>query len=126
MNRKRAINLTLILVGALTFFHLGILIKIIPYDITWGGRLENDQQMYAFEAFSLMLNLLFGLLLLVKAEKISLKLPQKLVNGGLWMFFGLFALNTVGNIIAETTFEKFFTIVTVLFCVNLWVILRKE
>lgn len=126
MNRKRAINLTLIIVGALTFFHLGILFKLIPYDITWGGRLENDQQMYAFEAFSLTLNLLFGLLLMVKGEKISLKLPPKVVNGGLWLFFGLFALNTVGNIIAETTFEKFFTIVTVLFCVNLWVILRKE
>ena len=126
MTKERVLNLTLLIVGLLMMFHLGILFKIIPYEITWGGRLTNDREMYVFEAISIALNSMFGLLLLQKGKRISLKLPKKLVNGGLWVFFGLFALNTVGNIIAETTFEKFFTIITVLFCVNIWVILRGK
>lgn len=32
----------------------------------------------------------------------------------LWVFFILFLLNTVGNLLAKTTFEKWFALVTLL------------
>jgi len=37
-------------------FHLLILLKIIPYEITWGGKLKNDNEMYVFEIISIIIN----------------------------------------------------------------------
>ncbi len=47
-------------------FHLLILIKLIPYEITWGGRLKNDNEMYVFEIISISINLFFIYVLLQK------------------------------------------------------------
>ncbi|MFM8834026.1 MAG: hypothetical protein ACKOEV_10420, partial [Cytophagales bacterium] len=40
-------------------FHLLIVIKVIPYAITWGGRLKTDSEMYLFETVSIGMNLFF-------------------------------------------------------------------
>ncbi len=119
------LNLTLLICSTLLVFHFGIVFKFIPYEIVWGGRLENDQQMYVFEGISIVLNTLLIILLLLKSNKINVSVPIKIIHAGLWAFVGLFALNTVGNLLAETTFEKFFAILTLLLTVNLWIILKK-
>ncbi len=116
----------LYLVGALTLFHILILLKVIPYDITWGGRLNNDSEMYAFESASLLINLLLGLVLLIKGKLIKPIFSIRIANVILWLFFILFGLNTVGNLLAKTNFEKFFTIPTLLAGVLIWVILRSK
>jgi len=126
MNKNQILNVTLIIVGALLVFHFGIFFKLIPYEIVWGGRLQNDQEMFVFESISIILNLVLGLLLLVKARKISVKISHKFINAGLWVYFGLFVLNTFGNVLAETTFEKFFAIITILLCFNLWMIIKVK
>lgn len=126
MNANTAIKIMLFIVVALTIFHFSILLKIIPYDITWGGRLKNDAEMYAFETVSLLINAFLGLLLLIKGQYIKPILPAKLVNGILWAFVVLFALNTVGNIVAQTNFEKTFALLTFLCSVLIWKIVRAK
>lgn len=120
------IRLMLILLSFVTVFHIGIIVKLIPYDIAWGGRLKNDQEMYVFETISILINLLLISVLFIKAGFLKVKVNKKLINAVLWIFFFLFILNTVGNILAKTTFEKMFAVLTLITAVFLWKILRKK
>ena len=126
MKSITAIKIMLTLLSAVVLFHFAILVKLIPYDITWGGRLKTDQEMYVFESLSIIMNLFLILVLLVKGSVVRFSLPMKFVNVVLWIFLVLFALNTLGNAIAETQFEKSFAIITALSSVLLWFILRAK
>ena len=112
-----------ILVGISLFvlgYHLLIIFRIIPYDITWGGRLKTDEEMYVFECISITVNLFFIYVLLQKGNFIKAIFSEKILSAILWFFFAIFAINTVGNIVAKTTLEQFFTIVTLINAVLLW------
>lgn len=126
MNKQTAIKIMLGLLSAILLFHFCILLKIIPYDITWGGRLTNDSEMYVFETFSILLNLILYIALLIKGKFIKEIFTERIVNIVLWIFIIFFGLNTIGNLLAETLFEKFFSIITLLFVFLLWVIVKKS
>ncbi|MBC5993298.1 hypothetical protein [Pontibacter cellulosilyticus] len=125
MNKITAVNILLWLIAAITVFHLSILLKLVPYEITWGGRLKSEAEMYAFESISIAVNLFLGFVLMIKGGYVRQILPLKMVNAILWIFLVIFTLNTIGNIVAETYFEKFFALVTVSFSILIWVILNK-
>ena len=125
MNVKTAIKIMLWLLAGIIIFHACILVQLIPYEITWGGRLKNEEEMFVFESISILINLLLMGALLIKGGYVSRIIPLKIINIFLWFFFGLFCLNTIGNIIAKTNFEKSFALLTLAFSVLLWIILRK-
>ena len=125
MTPKIAIKIMLGLMIVVILFHLSIVVKLIPYNITWGGRLKNDSEMYVFEAISITINLILSLALLIKGAYLKAIVPIKVVNAILWVFFFIFALNTIGNIVAKTNFEKFFAIITALSSYLIWVILKR-
>src|SRR5436190_6300141 len=102
MTNRIAIKIMLGLLLALVIFHLCIIIKIIPYEITWGRRLKSDQEMYVFESISIFVNLLLGVVLLMKGGYIKRFFQQSVINIILWIFLILFVLNTIGNIFAKT------------------------
>ena len=114
------------LLAVVIIFHLSIILKIVPYEITWGGRLENDTEMYVFETISIVINLSLICALLIKGNYLRAFIPLKIVNIILWVFFVLFGLNTIGNILAKTNFEKYFAILTLGLSFLLWIILTKE
>lgn len=125
MTSKLAIKIMLWLITIITLFHLAILTKIIPYEITWGGRLKNDSEMYVFETISIIFNIFLGLVLLIKDERIPAFIPMKVVNVILWVFLILFGLNTIGNVFAKTLFEKILAIVTLSFSYLIFIIFRN-
>jgi hypothetical protein len=125
MTNKLAIKILLGLVSAVILFHLCIIVKIIPYEITWGGRLQNDTEMYVSEAVSILINLLLGFVLLVKGAFIRPYLKQG-INAILWVFFALFLLNTIGNLFAKTTFEQSFAVLTLIFAAIIGFILHNK
>jgi hypothetical protein len=126
MNTPKKIYInTLLLISALvTVFHLLILVRLIPYEITWGGNLKTVEEMYVFETLSILINLFFVFILLQKGEYIRYVMGRKTVNIILWIFFVLFTLITIGNLFAETNFEKYFTLLTLLSSVLIWLIQR--
>ncbi len=124
MNSKLAIKLMLWSIGAVILLHSAILAKIIPYKVTWGGRLENDTEMYVFEVVSVLINLFLAVLLLVKGKHMSYFIPMKVVHILLWAFLFLFGINTIGNIFAETLFEKSLSLLTLIFTYLIWIILK--
>lgn len=101
-------------------FHLMIMLKIIPYAVTWGGRLKTDEEMYTFETLSVLINLFFIYIVLQKGAFVKAIFSDKVLNLTLWIFFALFTLNTIGNIVAKTLFEKIFTIITLLNAILIW------
>lgn len=126
MSPRTAIKIMLWLLLAVLLFHLSIVLGIVPYEITWGGRLKNDAEMYVFETISIVINFFMGLILLIKGKYLKEVISLKIVNIFLWIFFGLYALNTIGNLLAQTNFEKFFAILTLAFSFLIWIILTKD
>jgi len=126
MNINTQIKILLGLLFSVILFHICIIVKIIPYNIAWGGRLTNDNDMYVFESISILINLFLSWLLLMKGEFVEFKFPNKTVNLILWIFFALFILNTVGNLFAKTNFEKLFALLTGLSAILIWNILKHK
>jgi uncharacterized membrane protein len=120
------IRITLTIVIAVILFHVCILFGIVPYDITWGGRLKSDEEMYVFESISIAINLLLGSVLLIKGNYIKPIIRLRIVNVILWIFLVLFALNTIGNLFAETVLEKSFSVLTLALSVLIWIILKAK
>ena len=82
--------------------------------------------MYLFETISIVINLIFGFVLLMKGGYVKPYLNQRLINIILWIFLILFALNTIGNILAKTNFERSFAVLTLVFSILIWMILRNK
>lgn len=125
-NSKYAIKTFLGLLLAVILFHICIILKIVPYDIAWGGRLTNDAEMYVFEIISILINLFLSVILLMKGDMIEFKFSQKVINIILWVFLVIFVLNTFGNLFAQTLFEKFFAFFTGLSAILIWLIIKKQ
>ncbi len=121
-NKAKYLNVLIVISVLATIFHLLILVRVIPFEITWGGRLKTVEEMYVFETLSILINSFFIFVLLQKGEYVSYFLGKKAITIILWIFFAIFVLNTIGNVFAETTFEKFFTILTLLNAILIWLI----
>lgn len=74
--------------------------------------MESKEQLLGFEIISLLIMILCMFFTLIKIQYIKLKKLQLFAHIFMWFLFVLFVLNTVGNIIAETNFEKLFGIIT--------------
>ena len=126
MNINTQIKILLGLLFSVIIFHICIIMKIIPYNIAWGGRLTNDNEMYVFESISIVINLFLSWVLLMKGEFVQFKFTIKTVNLILWIFFALFIINTVGNLFAKTNFEKLFALLTGLSAILIWSIIKYK
>lgn len=93
-----------ILIGVL-IYHLLIITGMIPYEATWGGRLENKAQMYRFETFSIAINFLILLVVCIKGGILNINGSPRLIKIMLYAFAILFALNTIGNLFSENIWE---------------------
>ncbi|MFV5703304.1 hypothetical protein ACM55F_15655 [Flavobacterium sp. XS2P12] len=125
---KKAVNSIQIMLGMLlmvTVFHFFIIVKLIPYDIAWGGRLKNDAEMYTFEAISIIINLFLILILSIKGNYLKFRVKEKVINSIFWIFFILFILNTIGNLLSKSYSEKLFSVFTLILALLIWNILKK-
>lgn len=120
------IKIFLGLLFLIILFHISIIVKIIPYNIAWGGRLTNDKEMYVFETISIVINVFLSWILLMKGDFVKFKFSTRTIKIILWFFCVLFILNTVGNIFAKTNFEKYFALLTGLFAILIWMILKQK
>lgn len=125
LDTKKMIKTLIVIYSIITVFHSCILLKIIPYDITWGGRLQNDQEMYVFEITSIAINLFLIWILSMKGNFVTYKFPVKVIHVILWIFVVVFALNTVGNLFAKTLLEKAFTLLTLGSALAIGFVLRR-
>jgi len=120
------IRLSITILSLIIVFHLGIIVKVIPYDIAWGGRLKDDNDMYVFELISVFVNLILVAILMIKQGRLKIQLKQKIVNAILWVFLFVLILNTVGNLLSKRTFERVFSVATLVLALLIWNIVKKQ
>ena len=107
----------LIILTLTIIFHFLVLVGVIPFDIVWGGRLKTQEQMMAFEAVSITINVLMVTFVAMDAGFVKRRVPAAFLKGMLWTMAFLFLANTVGNAFSVNSFEKaVFTPVTLLLC----------
>ena len=102
----------------LAVFHLIVVVGILAFDhepvyLLWGGRVEPGQ-LLKFELFALIVNAAcIGLVLLVSG-RIGSGTAQRIGRWLMWPLVVMFILNTVGNLLATSWFERIMAAVTVL------------
>jgi hypothetical protein len=118
----------LIILSLFVIFHLLILLRVIPFEMVWGGRLKNASQMLSFETVSIVINLIMLAGVGVYAGILQLKINQIVIKAGFGIMFVLFLLNTIGNLSSENEWEKMvFTPLTLLLSLfSLRLALSKE
>ena len=52
-NKVKYLNILVVISVLATIFHIMILVRVIPYEITWGGRLKTVEEMFVFETISI-------------------------------------------------------------------------
>jgi hypothetical protein len=104
-------------------FHFGVILGWIPNTIVWGGRIQTREQFLLLECISLLVNTAFLWIIAQRAAYVKSSLPLKGLKIVLWGMAGLYALNTLGNLMAITSLEKYLftplTFVSALLCVRL-------
>lgn len=109
---KKLIPIKLALYGNITLlslfviFHLLVIFELIPNNIVWGGKFENHDNFLGFELISISVLILGIMLLIIKAISCKIELLVKISKTGFWIFSIIFLLNTLGNLAAETDFER--------------------
>jgi hypothetical protein len=101
-----AINTMITLLSAVVIFHILVLIQIIPYQIVWAGRLNSIAEMQRFETISILINCFIILIITIKGNYLNFKFLSKIIISLVWLFIILFSLNTIGNLMAKSNFEK--------------------
>ncbi|MEQ8303104.1 MAG: hypothetical protein RIB47_06910 [Cyclobacteriaceae bacterium] len=100
-----AINSILSILGIIVVFHLSVLSGLLPNDIVWGGKLEDESQLIKFEIASVVLNVFMILIIAIRGQYIKVRIPEKMLAILIWLMTILFALNTIGNLFANTLTE---------------------
>jgi len=98
----------LALLSGVMIFHILVFTGVIPYTIVWAGKLNSVQEMRVFETVSMAVLAINILVFLLKAGYIQNKIPAKILNWIIGLYALLFFVNTIGNLFAETAFEKYF------------------
>ena len=126
-SQKRILKIMIGLLTTVILFHISIITQIIPYSIVWAGKLKTDKEMFAFETASVLINIFLIFILLLKGNYIKHKISVKILNGVLWLFVLVFAINTIGNLAAKTFFEKVvFTPLALISAILLFIIVRTK
>ena len=97
--------MVILLSSVTVIFHFLVLLEIISYENVWAGKLKSVDEMYVYEGFSIVVNCLLILIILVKGQIINPTISPKVINTLLWIFVILFILNTIGNLTSKTSLE---------------------
>jgi hypothetical protein len=115
ISERFAIYGLLISLSVIIGFHVLVVVGIVPFQVVWGGRLENFSQMLSFEVVSISLNLLMITIVALYANFLKWRVNQLAIRIGLWAMVVLFFVNTAGNLFSISELEKLiFTPVTLL------------
>lgn len=120
---KFAFNFLLLLNSLGVVFHVLVMLGVFPSDIVWGGKLTSKSELLVFEVLAILINLFFSISIILQAKYIQSRINRKVIKGVIWFFTLLFSLNTIGNVMAETTIETLIftplTFVSALLCLRI-------
>ena len=71
ISKRIALKLMIGLLSLVLIFHLCVLFEIISYKIVWAGKLNSKEEMYVFEAVSILINFFLIIVLYIKFQNIK-------------------------------------------------------
>ena len=112
-----AAKICLILFIMLCVFHISILAGILFFDYVplaylWGGKLTTEQELLNFEVVSLFTALLCVVVVVFRAQYVVMPKLIGFSRVACAVLSVLFFLNTLGNILANSVFEKWMGVLT--------------
>jgi hypothetical protein len=114
------------IVTGYSVFHLLILLGILPQNIVWGGKIIEPKTILYLEFAALFIMLFLGFLILIKTKIVQWNWQVKTINRWLFAFSIYFLLNTLTNLLAETTFEKAQAILTLILATSLFNLSKRK
>ncbi len=118
------------LIGIFTLsllFHLLVISGVVDYHMVWGGQLKSRSDMIRFESISLIVNVFFLMVILMRLKLLRTLIPPKIIQILLYVMAIIFALNTLGNLMSENKYEKLiFTPITSITFLLLIYLLRHK
>ncbi|MDG1332673.1 MAG: hypothetical protein P8P74_10105 [Crocinitomicaceae bacterium] len=126
MSKKAALWIMFVLLGAVLVFHFLILTEIIPFDQVWAGRLKSVEEMRQFESFSILMNVVMLSVFIIKYRLLIKDKRNRVIDILIWIFAGFFALNTLGNLFAQSTLELILGTALTLISAVLCVVIAKK
>ena len=107
ISAKVAGNILLAALGLLAIFHVLVLLRIVPADIVWGGRIQGvPSNLVTLEIIALLVTLLFFVIISAKTGHVQAGRLSGAVNLGVWLVFAYPILNTLGNLASGISFES--------------------
>src|SRR5688500_5700657 len=88
-------------------FHTCILLNLIPADMVWGGRQRERSELFILELVSLAVTFMMVLVAAARAGLIRVRAGARTLTIAMWIMFGLFILNTLGNFTSVHPVEKY-------------------
>jgi hypothetical protein len=119
LSYNRGVQICIVLMIAFLLLHLGIIIGILVFDYApvhylWGGRLSSAEELMQFEILAVCIQLVQLLIVFIAADRLRVPRLKIIARWLLWPMALMFLLNTVGNLLAHTAFEKGLSILTLL------------
>ena len=106
ISAKLAGNILLAALGLLAIFHVLVLLRVVPADIVWGGRIQGvPSNLVTLETIALLVTLLFFVIIAAKTGYVQAGRLPGAVNFGVWLIFAYLILNTLGNLASGISFE---------------------
>lgn len=107
ISAKLAGNILLVALGLLVIFHVLVLLRVVPAEIVWGGRIQGlPSNLVTLETIALLVTLLFFVIIAAKTGYVQAGRLSGAVNLGVWLVFAYLILNTLGNLASGISFES--------------------
>ena len=124
---KLAGKIIITIIVLLIIFHILLLLGIVPSDIVWGGKAADEATIIKLEIFSLVTSFIILAVIFAKLRQNKNAKSRKIINFAVWIIFGYFLLNIVGNLASGVTTEKLiFTPITIILSVLLFRLAIEE
>lgn len=107
VSARRAAQILLGILGVVVVVHILVLMGVIPSDVVWGGNAE-EGSVVVLESIALATTLLFMVVVAAKGGMMTLPIPAKTLDIGMWLMVVYFILNTLGNLLAQSNTETLF------------------
>jgi hypothetical protein len=104
---ERAGKWLMISLAGLLAFHFLVLVGVVPPEIIWGGQLDSEDSLLAFEGIAISLTALFLGLVALRIGRFGSKADSRWVSVAIWLMTAYFLLNTLGNLASGVGAENF-------------------
>lgn len=117
---RAAASLLLAFLSAAIVLQVAVLSGLVPAQMTWGGRAQDDQERVMGAAVALFVLALAMWVVLARMGRFGPR-QQGLSRFGAWALTALFVLNTLGNLAASDLRETLiFTPITLVLALLAW------